>query len=372
MHTEQMRDFIETKRLVLFPYTAENLALFNRDLPAFEERFGVVYRGEELDHLLTGFLLKLENEIAADEAHYLFFTEFLIVLKENDHVIGSIDYKYVPKDGVTEVGYGMNPAYEGQGYMTEALAAFLEFGRSLGIRTVLADTLKDNEKSQNVLKRCGFVCLREDKNLWWEKKLDPEEALYDRAVSYVEELFRRNAGGHDAAHTLRVTKNAMKIADEEAECDRETVMLAALLHDADDHKLFQTENNANARAFLKANGIPEDKTERIIEAINAVSFSRNGEKAPETPEGRIVQAADRLDAIGAVGIARTFAYGGEHGRPLEASVQHFYDKLLRLRDLMNTESGKKLAEKRHAFLEAFLQELHDELAQAQTDARERR
>ena len=79
MHCEQMTDFIDTERLVLFPYTAENLALFNSDLPAFEERFGVVYRGEELDHLLTGFLKRLETEIAEDPDHYLFFTEFLIV-----------------------------------------------------------------------------------------------------------------------------------------------------------------------------------------------------------------------------------------------------------------------------------------------------
>ena len=141
MNLERMTDRIETERLVLFPYTAENLALFNRDLPEFEETFGVVYRGEELDYLLSGFLRKLEDEIAADPENYLFFTEFLIVLRENSHIIGSIDYKYVPKDGVTEVGYGMNPAYTGHGYMTEALTTFLSLGRSLGIRKVLADTL---------------------------------------------------------------------------------------------------------------------------------------------------------------------------------------------------------------------------------------
>ena len=186
MNIDQMTGRIETERLVLFPYTAENLALFNRDLPAFEECFGVIYRGEELDHLLTGFLLGLEKEIAADEANYLFFTEFLIVLRENSHVIGSIDYKYVPKDGVTEIGYGMNPAYEGHGYMTEALNAFLDFGRGLGIRTVLADTLKDNEKSQNVLKRCGFSFLREEGNLWWEKRLDAAEGPGKAAVAASE------------------------------------------------------------------------------------------------------------------------------------------------------------------------------------------
>ena len=142
--------------------------MFNRDLPAFESAYGVVYRGEELDYLLRDFLRRLEREIAADPENYLFFTEFLIVLKATDHVIGSIDYKYVPRDGLTEVGYGMNPAYTGHGYMTESLGAFLRFGKTLGIRTVRADTRPDNLKSQNVLKRCGFRFLYEKGNLWWE------------------------------------------------------------------------------------------------------------------------------------------------------------------------------------------------------------
>ena len=86
-------------------------------------------------------------------------------------MIGSIDFKYIPKNGVTELGYGMNPAYEGHGYMSEALTAFLAFGKSLGIQRVLADTLPDNIKSQNVLQRCGFRFLKEEGNLWWEKEL---------------------------------------------------------------------------------------------------------------------------------------------------------------------------------------------------------
>lgn len=172
MNLEIMTGRIETDRLVLFPYTKENLALFNNDLASFEETYGVVYRGEELDYLLAGFLRRLEREIADDPENYLFFTEFLIVLRENSHVIGSIDFKYVPRDGVTEVGYGMNPSYTGHGYMTEALTAFLVFGKSLGIRTVRADTRKDNFKSQNVLKRCGFVFTHEDdKRFWWEIRL---------------------------------------------------------------------------------------------------------------------------------------------------------------------------------------------------------
>ena len=168
---EKIPERIETERLILFPLTKESLALFNRDLSEFETEYGVIYQGEELDYLHVGFLKKLENEIAADPEGYLFFTEFLIVLKETSCVIGSIDYKYVPRDGVTEVGYGLNPAYTGNGYMTEALTGFLRFGKEHGVKIVRADTLPENIKSQNVLKRCGFRFLRADGNLWWEKIL---------------------------------------------------------------------------------------------------------------------------------------------------------------------------------------------------------
>lgn len=168
---EKLPDRIETERLTLVPFTQESLALFNRSLSDFEKKYGMTYRGEELDYLHAGFLQKLEREIAADPENYLFFTEFLIVLKKTGCVIGSIDYKYVPRDGVTEVGYGLNPDYTGNGYMTEALSGFLQFGKENGVRIVRADTLPENIKSQNVLKRCGFRFLRADGNLWWEKEL---------------------------------------------------------------------------------------------------------------------------------------------------------------------------------------------------------
>ena len=180
------------------------------------------------------------------------------------------------------------------------------------------------------------------------------------AIAYIQDLFRGNSGGHDAAHSLRVYRNALLIAGEEHGCDMEIVALAALLHDADDHKLFHTENNANARSFLTAQKIAPEKIERICEAINAVSFSRNRGKRPQTIEGQIVQDADRLDALGAIGVARTFAYGGEHGRSLDESVAHFHEKLLLLKDELNTDTARKLAEPRHAFLERFLEEYERE------------
>lgn len=111
-----------------------------------------------------------------------------------------------------------------------------------------------------------------------------------------------------------------------------------------------------------------DRIEQICEAINTVSFTQNRGQKPETIEGMIVQDADRLDALGAIGIARTFAYGGEHGRSLEDSVQHFFDKLLLLKDEMNTQSGRELAESRHDFLCQFLQHLKEEMFEENSSA----
>ena len=186
------------------------------------------------------------------------------------------------------------------------------------------------------------------------------EQIISAAVDYIRTLFQGDSGGHDAGHTLRVYKNALRIAEGEGGADTEIVALAALLHDADDHKLFQTENNANARRFLTAQGLAPERIERICAAVNAVSFSRNRGRRPETAEGRIVQDADRLDALGAVGIARTFAYGGAHGRTLESSVAHFHEKLLLLRDELNTETARRMAGPRHDMLLRFLAEYESE------------
>ena len=187
-----------------------------------------------------------------------------------------------------------------------------------------------------------------------------EKHLIADAEDYVRQLFAANAGGHDVSHTLRVRRNAMLLARETPGCDALVVELAALLHDADDPKLFSTVGNENARAFLEREGVPPETVEAVCAAVNAVSFSKNRDRRPETVEGQLVQDADRLDAMGAVGVARTFAYGGEHGRPMEESIQHFYDKLLRLYDLLNTDAARRLAAPRHAFLEAFLEEYRAE------------
>lgn len=181
------------------------------------------------------------------------------------------------------------------------------------------------------------------------------------AIDFVSDLLGNNSGGHDVAHSLRVYKNALEIAENESGCDLFVVSLAALLHDVDDHKLFNNENNENTRALLAKSGVSDELTEEICNAINSVSFSKNRGKKPQTLEGKIVQDADRLDAMGAIGIARTFAFGGEHGRSIEESVMHFHEKLLLLKDEMNTESARKIAESRHAFLEEFLSHYYEEI-----------
>ena len=189
-----------------------------------------------------------------------------------------------------------------------------------------------------------------------------KKSIIQKAEDYVRRLFDGNSGGHDFMHALRVAETARKIAEDEGYGPEtaENTVLAALLHDADDGKLFDTEDCENAMGFLLGEGMERGRAERICRAIGAVSFSKNGLKAPDTPEGRAVQDADRLDAMGAVGIARTFAYGGERGRSMADSVGHFHEKLLRLIGGMNTETALREAARRLAYMEGYLTELERE------------
>ena len=188
-----------------------------------------------------------------------------------------------------------------------------------------------------------------------------DDTIISAAIEYITQLFEGNYGGHDLEHSLRVYRLAMHIAETETGCNKAVVALAALLHDADDYKLFNTVDNANARSFLESQDVDAATIDMICEAINSVSFSKNGMNKPATIEGMIVQDADRLDALGAVGIARTFAFGGEHGRSIDSTIEHFHNKLLLLKDGMNTESARKMAESRHAFMEEFLARYENEI-----------
>lgn len=184
------------------------------------------------------------------------------------------------------------------------------------------------------------------------------DMIISEAIEYVNKLFAGNSDGHGADHTMRVYHNAQILMEAYPEADGFAISLAALLHDADDYKLFSTENNANARSFMEQKGLPSEMVEQICKIINSVSFSHNRGRRPETLEGKIVQDADRLDAIGAIGIARTFAYGGKAGRGLSDSIKHFYDKLLLLKEEMNTDAAKEMAQKRHEYMKDFLEEYY--------------
>ena len=208
-----------------------------------------------------------------------------------------------------------------------------------------------------------------------------DKKIIDDALAFVRNTFQDDFSGHDYFHTLRVYKMAVRIAEQE-NADVTIVSLAALLHDVDDIKL-SPETYANkdrAVGFLREHGIPEAMIEAICRMIDEVSFKGTDSTAPDTIEGRCVQDADRLDAMGAVGIARAFAYGGAHGRVLydpsikpavhmnaaeyrshvSTTVNHFYEKLFQLKDLMNTGTAKRIAGEREAYMRSYLSEFLDE------------
>ncbi|MBC5637025.1 HD domain-containing protein [Ornithinibacillus sp. BX22] len=184
--------------------------------------------------------------------------------------------------------------------------------------------------------------------------------------AYCQKLFGKDSTGHDFFHLKRVARLASQIAKQE-NANTFICVSGAWLHDVGDHKLF----DAPARAlndmdkFLTSIQVSKEDIQAIHQAIENISFSKG--KIPSSIEGKIIQDADRIDAIGAIGIARTFAYGGAKGRLMyhdvekqDTSLQHFYDKILHLKDTLHTDAAKKLAEERHAFVEAFIEQFLEE------------
>ncbi len=201
----------------------------------------------------------------------------------------------------------------------------------------------------------------------------------DKIKEYVKDLLAKEYSGHDYYHCIRVYNNAMLIC-KDMDCDKQLVSVASLLHDVDDAKLFDSKDYDNARKILNDLNYEKDFIEKVINIIKDVSFKGKDSVIPSSLEGKIVQDADRLDAIGAIGIARTFAYGGNHNRLIydpsikpnlnmdynqyknanNPTINHFYEKLLLLKDMMNLEKSKEIAIHRHKFMEEYLKEFYDE------------
>ena len=209
-----------------------------------------------------------------------------------------------------------------------------------------------------------------------------KKLMIEKTKEFVKEKLYGEGSGHDWFHIERVYNLSRYLAEKE-NADSFIVEMAALLHDIDDWKFSSNNDNnpTNTEVFLKKIQVNEEDLIKIIKIINTISFKGGVvDSSQETIEGKVVQDADRLDAIGAIGIARTFAYGGNKNRVIydpnikpinfttldevknenNHTINHFYEKLLKLKDLMNTKSAKEIAEKRHKYMEEFLNEFYSE------------
>ncbi len=197
----------------------------------------------------------------------------------------------------------------------------------------------------------------------------------------VKEIFENDYGGHDFFHTLRVMRIAKYIAKIEG-ADTEIVELASLLHDVDDYKITgkNMDSVENACKLMNKYNIDKQVQLQVTDIIKTISFKANDTEIPSSLEGKVVQDADRLDALGAIGIARAFAYGGsrdnlmynpnikpnlnmnsdEYVKNKTTTINHFYEKLLLLKDMMNTGTGYNIAIKRDQFMRDFLEEFYRE------------
>lgn len=207
--------------------------------------------------------------------------------------------------------------------------------------------------------------------------------IIENTKIFVAKTLENAEGGHDWFHIQRVYNNSLLIARGE-EVDKFIVELGALLHDIADSKFHKGDETVGPKVagdFLKEQKVSEEVIDHVVKIIENISFKGGNEARKfNSRELDIVQDADRLDALGAIGIARTFNYGGFKGRPLydpkikpnlnmskaeykasnAPTINHFYEKLLLLKDRMNTETGRRLAEERHRFMELFLEQFYKE------------
>ncbi len=215
-----------------------------------------------------------------------------------------------------------------------------------------------------------------------------DRVFIDKTIAFVKEALSGAEGGHDWWHAYRIWKLARHIAKEEGAADMLVVELSALLHDIADAKFHdgdETIGPQKTKAFLESLNLEQDIIEHVVNIVANISYRHSLDKSNDTrkfksPEFCVVQDADRLDAMGAIGIARTFNYGGHKSRAIydpaikanskiskeeyknskSPTINHFYEKLLLLKDSMNTKTARQIAKRRHKFMEKFLEEFYKE------------
>lgn len=207
-----------------------------------------------------------------------------------------------------------------------------------------------------------------------------KEKILEATCHFVKNALEHETSGHDWWHIVRVTKTALTIAEKE-KADTFICEMAALLHDMADSKLTDEATGlAQVRCFLNEQGVPASTIKEILSIMQGISYKDGHNPVKLSLAGQIVQDADRLDAIGAIGVARTMAYSGNKGRLIhdpamksrenitledyrngeDTAIMHFYEKLLKLKDLMNTAEGKRLAQGRHQFMLNYLEQFDAE------------
>jgi len=207
--------------------------------------------------------------------------------------------------------------------------------------------------------------------------------IIQKTERFIQSQFRSEGSGHDWFHVDRVRKMALRIGEQEGGCDLFVIEMAALLHDLDDYKLQDPESRheSKTKEWLDIIELESKVAQHILRITEEVSFKGAGIETPvQSPEAAAVQDADRLDAIGAIGIARTFTYGGHKSRLIydpsispvmhgdfqeykngtAPTINHFYEKLLLLKDRMNTETARTIAEQRHQFMNDYLSQFYEE------------
>jgi len=210
--------------------------------------------------------------------------------------------------------------------------------------------------------------------------MSENDGIISAVEEFVKGVVRGYDSGHGWSHIERVVRLSLHILDTENRGDRLTVELGALLHDVGDHKFGAMDGPAEIRRVLGGLRVDENVINEVVSINENISFSKGESGSVKSDELMTVQDADRLDAMGAIGIARAFNYGGYKGREIydpragfaapgnlgagrvtvSATVNHFYEKLLLLKDLMNTPTGKKLAEERHIFMVKYLEQFYRE------------